>query len=264
VITVVTWIWHDPGHGGGRRFEPGHVNVLARMLARHMGVPHKLVCFADVTDGFSSEIEVRPTPPEAAQAARLRSPEGSRFPSCYRRLWAFSAAAREIGDRLLVIDVDLVVTGSLAHLFDRPEPFIGWRPRMTWGGRDRVAGGMYLLTAGAHLEVWEEFGEMGVLLARRAGYRGSDQAWMSYKLGATAATWPEGSGLYSIRDLGNGRLPLPADARLVQFNGPMKPWQAVGDRVTLPPLERQFVERQPRLAAQAISPNLGWVRRHWR
>lgn len=31
-----------------------HVNVLARMFARHLSVPHRVVCITDQTKGFAS------------------------------------------------------------------------------------------------------------------------------------------------------------------------------------------------------------------
>jgi hypothetical protein len=207
------------------------------MVARHLPVAHRFVCVADSASGFDAAVEVVKTPPAAVAVGRLRNPEGPRFPSCYRRLWMFSAAAREVGDVVLVVDIDLVVTGDLGPIVARPEPFVGWRPLMAWGGPDRIGGGIYLLRTGAHVEIWDGFeGARSIAEARAAGYRGSDQAWLSYRLGSRVPVWPADAGLYSIRDLRDGRLPLPGDARLVQFNGPTKPWGSY----------------------------LPWVRAHWR
>lgn len=60
---------------------------------------------------------------------------------------------------------------------------------------------------------------------------------MSYCLGAGEAYWPPDAGIYSIRDLStdprqtNGGKGLPPDARIVQFNGPVKPWMSATDWV---------------------------------
>lgn len=227
MISVVVWLWR--GTDPRRVFLAEHVNTLARAFRRTLSLPHRFVCVTDDVRGFSVDVDVVLTPPAAAVLGKLQNPEGSRFPSCYRRLWNFAPEAGAIlGERILAIDVDLVVVQDLAPLLLRTEPFVGWRPLMQWGNPSRIGGGMYLLTAGAHPEVYADFqGPPSIAAARRAGFRGSDQAWLSYKLGRTAYVWSQHcSGLYSIRDLQNGRKPLPADARLVQFNGPQKPWSS--------------------------------------
>lgn len=219
----MTWLWQE----GFRDYAPEHVNALARMIRARLSLPHRFVCVADDPSGFDTGVEYFHTPAPAIDVGRLRNPEGPRFPSCYRRLWMFSEEARALGDMLMLLDIDLVATRELAPLFDRPEDFVGWRPRMKWGDKPRIGGGIYLLRAGTRTEVWSSFkGAESIAEAKRAGYRGSDQAWLSYCLGGRCATWSDSAGLYSIRDMRNGALPLPADARLVQFNGPQKPWNS--------------------------------------
>jgi hypothetical protein len=233
--SVVVWQWTGP-HLGDRPYAPEHVNALQRSIAAHMSTPFRFVCVADTAEGFDPAVEVLITPPEAAALAQLRSPEGGRFPSCYRRLWNFSDGARVLGDRLLCIDIDLVPTADLAPLFDRPEDFVGWRPYRDWGRKLRIGGGIYLLRAGSHPEVWTQFkGEASIKAAGQAGFRGSDQAWLSYQLASRVPHYGREAGIYSIRDLPPSYA-LPADARLVQMNGSIKPWTSA----------------------------LPWVKEHWR
>jgi len=221
MTTIVSWIWND----GGRVYSPEHVNTLQRMIARHLSIPHRFVCISDTAAGFSNAVDVIKTPPEAVELGKLRTPEGMRFPSCYRRLWMFSEAAKILGDRVLLIDVDLVVTRDLAPLFDRKEDFVGWRPFRDWGNQCRFGGGLYLLTPGSRTKVYTDFkGQASIAEARRAGFRGSDQAWISYKLAGIEPYFDRASGIYSIRDFRASKNALPDDARLVQLNGPMKPW----------------------------------------
>lgn len=231
--SVVCWMWNE----GFREYRPEHVNALAKMVKQHLQEPHRFICITDETEGFSADVEVIPTPEAAKRLAQMKSPEGGRFPSCYRRLWMFSEEAKILGDRVLLIDIDLVVVADLAPIFDRPEEFVGWRPFRDWGNQCRFGGGIYLLTPGTRTEVWTEFnGAESVLKARKAGFRGSDQAWLSYMLGHREKYWGRDSGIYSIRDMKGTEQILPRDARLVQFNGPTKPW---------------------------ASP-LPWVRKHWK
>ena len=227
-ITIVTWLWP-----GNRSYVPEHVNVLGAMFRRHLSLPHRFVCITDLRGKY--EVETMPMPIEAKAMAVLKTPEGGRFPSCYRRLWMFSEDAKCLGDRVMMVDIDMILTGNIDHLFDYEADFVGWRPKASWGGTDRLGGGIYLMTPGTHTEVFDDFvGQPSILEARKAGYRGSDQAWISHKLVDQVEVWPDDVGIYSIRDLRNK--PLPRDACLVQFNGVGKPWHG-----------------KP-----------GWVREHWR
>jgi hypothetical protein len=236
MLSVVTWIWDD-GSQRAQMFQPEHVNTLQRMIARNLPVPHRFICVADRPEGFSDAVEVFKTPPEAVKVGELRTPEAQHFPSCYRRLWMFSPDAVALGERVLLIDIDLVAVSDLSPLFDRDEDFVGWRPRQSWGTNKRFGGGLYLLRTGARTNVWTDFkGPKSICEARTAGFRGSDQAWISYKLSDSEVCYPNELGIYSIRDMKDGKCALPSDALLVQFNGRVKPWQ---------------------------SP-LPWVKEHWR
>lgn len=228
-MRFVVWIWK-----GNRQYEPEHVNRLYRQLDRHCHGRFSLLCISDETRGFDSGIEVMKTPQSALKLADLRTPEKPNFPSCYRRLWMFSKEAQSIGERVMLIDVDLVFTADPSPLFERQEDFVGWRPLRTWGVENRFGGGVYLLRTGTRSSVWTDFtGPESIAIARRAGLRGSDQAWLSYCLAGTEASWPKHCGIYSIRDFTcrpktvrrHGEpLGLPSDAIMVHFNGPDKPW----------------------------------------
>lgn len=216
--TVLTWLW-----AGNRDYLPEHVNVLAAMFRRHLSEPHRFICITDMRGQYDPGVEVMPMPPAAKVLGKFSTPEGGRFPSCYRRLWMFSDEAMCLGKRVLMVDVDIVLTGNIDHLFEPRARFVGWQPKASWGGTNRIGGGMYLMTPGAHPEVFTDFNGMeSIMRARAAGFRGSDQAWLSYKLAGTCKLWKPDSGIYSIRDLKDGQ--LPADACLVQFNGTGKPW----------------------------------------
>lgn len=231
-----------------RLFEPEYVNVMQRMFARHLPEKHRFICISDSKEGLSSDVEWMETPPEAKKLASLQSPEGERFPSCYRRLWTFSEDARALGDWVMCLDIDLVVVADMTPTFSLGADFVGWRPYRDWGRKLRFGGGQFLLRTGTRTEVWDRFkGVESIMEARAAGFRGSDQAWLSYVLADSRneAYWPTNSGLYSVRDLGpalDHPLELPKDARLVQFNGYAKPWHY----------------------AAGLAGPVPWVVEHWR
>ena len=226
MLNIITWLWQ----GEGRHFDPCHVNVMERMIARHMTEPYCFVCVTDVVHGFSRDVNVLPTPAGAARLAHLRSPEGVRFPSCYRRLWTLSAEAAGIfSERVLLTDIDVVILGDLASLAKIPGEFVGWYPYRDWGKRKRrFGGGIYVHTPGTRTAVYDEFirdPHAAIRTARLAGYRGSDQAWISYKLCEKEPCFPRSAGIASVRDPGTSANVAPV-ATIVQFNGKTKPWES--------------------------------------
>lgn len=215
--------------GTPRFFKPEHVNRLAELFAKHLKVPHRFVCVSDEVTGLADRVYWIQTPPEAMEMRSYRSPEGNRFPSCYCRLWSQSKdAAKILSPAVLLTDIDALPVADCTPLVDRPEKFVGWRPYRDWGRQLRIGGGVYLFEPGANVDVWEDFYTnpgAAMAQARNAGFRGSDQAWLSFKLAHKVAIYSRNAGIYSIRDLGADHQ-LPKDARLVQMNGPaqFKPW----------------------------------------
>src|SRR5688572_10188747 len=200
------------------------------MVARHLPIPHRFVCITDDPEGLDPRIEAFPMP--AQRFETLVNPHqhkydearswGSKkyFTSCYRRLWLFSRDAEQLGKRILALDVDVIVTGSLLPLVAREESFVGWCDERNT--KPRVAGGAYLLTAGAHTDVWSDFDpQTSPGVAAAAGYSGSDQAWMSYKLCPNVATWGRADGLAKITWL---RGEPDEKTRLVFTAGHSPPW----------------------------------------
>lgn len=224
-----------------------------------MPIPHRFVCITDDADGLDSRIEALPMPAqtfdELVNISALQSPHHHKydavrgwrrrrvpafqttryFPSCYRRLWLFSKEAKSLGTRILALDVDVIVTGSLVPLVEREESFVGWCDERN--EKPRVAGGVYLLRAGAHTNVWTDFDpKTSPQIALAAGYRGSDQAWMSFKLCPNVATWGIADGLTKITWLQGD----PEEStRLVFTAGYSPPWN------------REVQRRNP------------WLLKHW-
>ena len=220
MLTVVCWQWRSE-----RDYRPQYVNWLRRMVARHLHVPHRFVCITDEVDGFDAGIDLMPVPKAALAIADIRTLEAAGC-SNFRRLWMFSREAAVLGERVLAMDVDNVVIADMTHLVRRTEPFVGWRPIVSWGNPERITTGLYLMTPGCHPEVWETFSADGARAAHEAGFRGSDQAWVSYKLGSTVALWSDDDGIRALTDY-EGPVPPPGTC-VVQFAGCVKPWDIAG------------------------------------
>jgi hypothetical protein len=242
-LTVLCYLW---GNRKYRDYGPEHVNVLTSMVRRHLPREHRFVCITDDASGFDANVETIPFTYAAWKLQGVLSPEGIQYPSCYARLWNFSEEAREIlGERVLLLDIDVVIKGNINGLVDHDEDFVGWRPNTVWGNEQRFAGGAYLLRTGSRTKVWDDFIANPLEAQRRAhaaGYRGSDQAWISYCLGKTEKCWqsnlmapPEEFHSYDWKQKApyttwqakpkNLQWYHPPEHPVIQFCGHTKPWQ---------------------------------------
>jgi len=223
--SIVTWKWKPP-HGYRSTYGPAPVNTLRRMVARHFPHPHRFVCVTDDPEGLDSEVDVVPLWNDFAD---VPNPFGHpRNPSCYRRLRAFAPdIAATLGERFVSMDLDVVITADLTPLWDRSEDFVIWGDTNPAPG-SHYNGSMFLLTAGSRSEVWRDFHPLhSPREAKSAGCFGSDQGWISYRLGPGQATWTSLDGVYSHRNHilpGDGH--LPANARIVVLHGHQDPWDA--------------------------------------
>jgi len=125
-------------------------------------------------------------------------------------------AADIFGEEIFCTDLDLVVSGPLDPLFDRPAEFrmaVGTAP-----GRPYNGSALYL-RAGARPQVYEKFTVKGAVQAGRR-FVGSDQSWIAHCLGRGEQTWGEADGLCY-----HGIARSPETVRRVTFfPGREKPW----------------------------------------
>lgn len=211
MITAVTFLWRAPRVARAYDYEygPEHVNRMRLMLARHLALPHELVCVTDIPQGLHQDIRVVPLDRSLIGTPRARFPK--------LMLWRPDAAEVFGGERLFAIDLDSVIVRDLTPVVDRPEPVVLWR-NSSFGkpGRSRYNGSFYLLDAGVRPDIWEEF------TPERAAARSTmshEQGWVSHLIGDDVATWGcnDADGLWKARDMRAGT--LPDAARAVTFAG---------------------------------------------
>lgn len=228
MLDVVTFKWQAQ-EGFRTKFTAEHVNILYAMVRRHYADPFRFTAITDDAAGIRPEIRIIPLWKDFAS---LPSPHGPRHPACYRRIKIFSPEAAElIGERILCLDLDVVITGDMRPVWNRPEPVVFFKGQ--WGsvgrpnGRQPYNGSMFLLTAGARPDVWRRFNKKTPYLTRRAGFGGSDQAWYALALGPNEAVWDERQGVYSFRNqIATRQNRLPSNARIVLFHGRRDPWDS--------------------------------------
>lgn len=227
-LTFLCWLWttkYQPTKLDRDRFSftPATVRVLRNMIRRHYKGEHRFICITDQQKAIDPDIE---TMPLWSEFGELGSPHGPRNPSCYRRLRVFSREASQwFGERLVSVDLDVVITADITSLFDREEDFVCWgdvSPRSFYNGS------LWMLKTGSRPQVYENFDpRRSPREALAAGRYGSDQAWLSHCLGPGEAKWGTKDGVYSYRNHID-KLPrpgiLPDGARIVVFHGSHKPW----------------------------------------
>ena len=221
MLSVVCWRWL-PRRGYRSTFPPSTVNVLRAMVSRHYPHPHRFICVTDDPDGIDPDVEILP---DWHDFDGVLSPHGQKHPSCYRRLRMFHPdAAQWFGERFVSLDLDIVITGDLTPLFSRTEPIIMWGDTNPQPG-SHYNGSLVMLSAGARPQVWTDF-DPHVSPRKTIAARcfGSDQGWISYRLGPGEAKWSIKDGVYSFRNHLKEHRQLPENARVVVFHGATDPW----------------------------------------
>jgi hypothetical protein len=141
-----------------------------------------------------------------------------------------------IGERMLYLDLDCVVTGPLDPLVDRGEDLVLWRnPNFGAKRRARYNTSIMLIKAGCRPQLYEKFDPAVHPAKLRKVWGGTDQAWVSVKCSPEEAHWTAEDGVYGagrLKDIVPGvETELPKNARIVFFPGSREPsMQSVKDR----------------------------------
>jgi hypothetical protein len=210
-IAFITWLWGD-------KYNATHINKLARGIRAHYRGDYHFVVFSDKALTVGDDIEAR----------RIANPEliGR---GCFCRLRMFDPewqAWHKFTDRIVSLDLDVVVTGSLDDVFDHEETFMILQ-NVNSSNPNPFNCSVMMLRVGHHAEVWRDFSiEKAKAANAQLGFGfPDDQGWIWSKL-PQAAGWRGGkeSGVYGFQKPGWPAGPgLPADARIVAFFGWRKP-----------------------------------------
>lgn len=245
MLTVACYFWLDPARRRSYQITPNDVRVWDAMIARHLTLPHRRVCITHRPDliPFMETVPLDTT----------KHVPGT----CLVKLMTWRPdIAPILGERICVMDVDCVVTGSLNPILDRSEDVVLWKnPNYVPGGRRGFyQGSLQLLTAGARPQLWEDF-DVGALRWLNRRFGGAEQCWISERLNTsypaagwewTEAHWTEDDGVYGAGRLFNGQMgagvttELPSNARIVFTPGDRSP-------------------SQPEMQAKHE-----WIKEHWR
>lgn len=188
---------------------------MRSMLVRNLRTPFRMFCVTDDPDGIDPEVGIVIMPTQLAAT-----------PRCRRRMQQYSADFDWLfGDRLLSIDLDVVLVDDITPLVDRPEPIVCWRV----GYAQVYSGSFVLWSAGALDGAWRAYRADPDGYPKRAQPNGvgSDQAMLNYWLATQppVAVLTEADGLVSYfgagyerlehHGVGPNRQELPPGARIV-------------------------------------------------
>lgn len=230
---IVLWKWDQPN--ALEVYTANHVNVMVSMLRRNLdGIKARIICVTDDANGVT-ECETYPLWPDLNNRANRTNHV---LPSCYRRLKLYDNATQrdmgfDVGDRIVSIDLDTLITNQLRDVLQTEGLFVGWELKGTY--HERVFNGSFqMFTAGTLQWIWSEFdAQRSPNDAYNAGYLGSDQAWLSWKLvtrdDVVGLKWPQVAS-YPL----HVRPPRSWDQRtsLVFYHGRTKPWHPQAYRET--------------------------------
>lgn len=194
-LLIATWKW-------GKKYPLEYVSRLKAGIARNMRQEYRFAVFGpEEEDEHLTEI-----------------------PGCFCRLRMFDPEWQEKqgienGDRIVCIDLDVVVTGDLEPLFDREDPFLILQGANA-SNPCPYNGSIWSLIAGYRPDVWVDF-SLDAAKAVAHDRFPDDQAWLADRI-PTATGWRVGSesGIYAFKKPGWPKGDeLPKDARLVAFPG---------------------------------------------
>lgn len=194
-LIISTWRW-------GSKYGPEYVDRLKAGVARNMVQPYEFRVFTpEPEDAYLTEVK-----------------------GCFARLRMFDTAWQKgqgiaPGDRIVCMDLDLVVTGPLDALFDRSESFV-----ILQGANSAnpcpYNGSLQMLRAGTHGNVWADF-SLEAAAKTPVWEFPDDQGYLSVAI-PKAGAWKAGaeSGVYAYQKTSWPRgEALPRGAKIVAFPG---------------------------------------------
>lgn len=199
MLIVGTWVW-------GSKYPKHYIERLAAGVARHLRQDYRFCVFRPLEEDEHL----------------------TRIPGCFARLRMFDPEWQKLHgikprERVVCMDLDMVVTGPLDPLFDVPDDFMILQG-VNAANPCPMNGSLWMLRAGYRPDVWSDF---SIDAANKVPFYSfpDDQAWFAHKI-PFAGAWGPREGVYGFRKPGwpIGTEP-PPHARVVAFFGHRDPSQ---------------------------------------
>ena len=237
-LMVATYLWRDETRDNrGYTCGPDHVVALRDMVDKNISVPYTFCCgLGPGADEWAVHLEEH-------SVSHFSMDFSKHAPgTVYARLMQHRPNLQDWLDlnmvdaphitRVLSLDIDLVVTGNIDHIVNRPEDIVLWRnPNHGRPGRAFYQSSVQLFTPGARPQLYDLFDPRtqrlpnGLDINWRFG--GKEQAWISELLDWDEAFFDSSHGVYGAGRLGGSGVQsaLPRNACIVSFPGSRAPWQ---------------------------------------
>lgn len=180
----------------GTKYGPDYVNRLAAMVRRNSTRNLRIVCFTDDARGLAGDVEAQPLP-----AVGLTG--------WWNKVALFRETLSGVSGRVLYLDLDVVITGSLDPLLDHPgDPVVM--------DNDYVPGfnsSVMLFTVGARAEIWTGFSP------ETTKHIQGDQDWVALAA-PDAELWPDG---WCVPFRLRAAIAPPPETKVVVFSGRPNP-----------------------------------------
>jgi hypothetical protein len=235
----------------GKKYGPDYVNTLYSMVRRNLSRPFRFICLTDDWEGIRDEIEVNAFPKVGFEDFDKRLPWTMQ--QDWLKLTAFAKPLYDLEGPTLLLDLDLVIVGSLDEFFDVEGDFILIRE----GRKSRPRGNAAVcrFTAGAHGELLEQLAENPdeAKLQARTGQNYltrffAEQGNLSY----WPAEWCQSFKRHCVRPFPLHffqRPRLPEATKIIVFNSDLRPDDAL-------------VGRSGKWYRKVLPT--GWIADHWR
>ena len=188
----------------GGQYTPAHAFRLQRQAAA-VAPDVPFVC---LSDDLVPWVEVRPLK--------------HGWPGWWSKIELFRRDVFRAGTRVLYLDLDTTIIGSLDELLERPEPFLGIKDftRRPAG----LTSGLMAWTAGGEASaIYERFTVDAAAIMRRCGIFG-DGAWIAEQVQGHETFWQDVVPGQVVSYKVHCRSGVPAGARVVCYHGTPKPW----------------------------------------
>lgn len=243
-VTTIKW---------GTKYPPHYVNRLYGGVSRNLARDFRFVCFTDDAEGIRPEVEIYPLPPvnlEATGGFRNGKKQG-----------LFQSGIGDFEGPCLYFDLDVIVVGSIDCLFD-------YLPGKLCICKEWLAPNQILLhklknkPVGGNSSVFRfEANSLQFIIDRMDEQPDlprkfqMEQRWFTFVAGDLMNWWPtkwvksfkHRRPVYPLSFLFPPR--LPKDCRVMVFNGPLQPADAVTGRIA----------RSPRQVCRPAK----WAAQHW-
>lgn len=210
----------------GKLYGPDYVNVLYGAVRAHLHGTFRFVCLTDDAVGIDPAVECLPIPD-------LNLREDLWWNGAWPKIGLFLADLHGLQGRALFIDLDMIVCGDLAPLFDYPGTLVAIDEGRWAGKPPSTMSSIMAFDLGALAPIAQRMQTDGAQIAARYGL---EQRYLHHEVEGVTY-WPEGWMISYKRHLRrpvlidrllDPKLPSP-DVKVLVFHGDPRPIDLIRD-----------------------------------